>query len=172
MNTANTNTNVSILELPALLTRLFERAERPLLPEAEGQPGLFVRYLRRKPARGLAVIYMVDEIRPRGSRTKTQGKHVSRSVSLTLDEKALDRAAIRFNASQVEQAAFEVLPSGVLQTAELGLAVQAFPADNAWNQDISAAPVDPNSAGIIGFIGSTGFTAATAATLTWAIPST
>ena len=30
-----------------------------------------------------------------------------------------------------------------------------FPADNAWNQDISAAPVDPNSADIVNFIGST-----------------
>jgi hypothetical protein len=30
-----------------------------------------------------------------------------------------------------------------------------FPADNAWNQDISSAPVDPNSANIINFIGAT-----------------
>jgi hypothetical protein len=28
-----------------------------------------------------------------------------------------------------------------------------FPADNAWNQDVSNAPVDPNSANIINFIG-------------------
>lgn len=28
-----------------------------------------------------------------------------------------------------------------------------FPADNAWNQNIASAPVDPNSAGIIKFIG-------------------
>ena len=28
-----------------------------------------------------------------------------------------------------------------------------FPADNAWNQDISASPVDPNSADIINLIG-------------------
>lgn len=28
-----------------------------------------------------------------------------------------------------------------------------FPADNAWNQDISSAPVDPNSGAIINFIG-------------------
>jgi hypothetical protein len=28
-----------------------------------------------------------------------------------------------------------------------------FPADNAWNQDISSAPVDPNSSPIINFIG-------------------
>jgi hypothetical protein len=30
-----------------------------------------------------------------------------------------------------------------------------FPADNWWNQDISAAPVDPGSAGFINFIGGT-----------------
>src|ERR1700685_3433264 len=30
-----------------------------------------------------------------------------------------------------------------------------FPADNAWNQDLSAAPVDPNPADIVNFIGST-----------------
>ena len=29
----------------------------------------------------------------------------------------------------------------------------SFPADNAWNQDISSAPVDPNSSSIINFIG-------------------
>src|SRR5882762_3794105 len=28
-----------------------------------------------------------------------------------------------------------------------------FPADNAWNADISSMPVDPNSANIIAFIG-------------------
>src|SRR3954471_14393632 len=30
-----------------------------------------------------------------------------------------------------------------------------FPSDNLWNTDISASPVDPNSANIINFIGST-----------------
>src|SRR5581483_11395193 len=30
-----------------------------------------------------------------------------------------------------------------------------FPADNAWNQDISNSPIDPNSDAIINFIGST-----------------
>ena len=32
-------------------------------------------------------------------------------------------------------------------------AVVPFPASNAWNQDISSAPVDSNSANIINFIG-------------------
>ena len=30
-----------------------------------------------------------------------------------------------------------------------------FPADNAWNQDVSSVPVDPNSTNIINFIGAT-----------------
>ena len=30
-----------------------------------------------------------------------------------------------------------------------------FPADNAWNTDISDLPVDPNSASFIAFIGAT-----------------
>jgi hypothetical protein len=33
--------------------------------------------------------------------------------------------------------------------------VLLFPADNAWNKDISGSPVDPNSTAIINFIGST-----------------
>jgi hypothetical protein len=45
-----------------------------------------------------------------------------------------------------------------MATAELGVGASlngavAFPADNAWNRDISAAPVDPNSANLIASIG-------------------
>jgi hypothetical protein len=45
-----------------------------------------------------------------------------------------------------------------MATAELGVGAPlngavAFPADNAWNRDISAAPVDPNSANLIASIG-------------------
>lgn len=49
-------------------------------------------------------------------------------------------------------------PAGACNGANLGLGANLqgftpFPADNAWNQDISTAPVDPNSAAIIAFIG-------------------
>jgi hypothetical protein len=117
--------NLSFLVLPSVLTHLFARAEQPLLPEAPGPLGLFARYLRRKPGRGLAVIYTVDEVR--SSRTHTNDPH--HSVSLTLDEQALDGARIRFNTAQTEQASFEVLPSGVLRAPDLGISVQKFPAD-------------------------------------------
>ena len=129
MSTNAPDTNLSILELPTILTNLFERAQRPLLPEAHGPIGLFVRYLRRKPARGLAVIYRVDETQ----QSATQRAHVSnasRSVSLTLDEAALDGARIRYSAAQAQEAIVEVQPSGVLRVQDLGISVQAFPADD------------------------------------------
>ena len=125
MNTIS-NDIVSITELPAILTALFERAQRPLLPGAQGQTGLFVRYLRRKPERGLAVIYHVDEIH-----TQSNTAHApDRSVSLTLDEQALDGARMLFTERQAAEAPLTVQPSGVLRLDDIGLSVQAFPADS------------------------------------------
>src|SRR5437763_802361 len=123
------NDSLSILELPSIVTLLFERAHRPLLPGAQGPLGLFVRYLRRKPARGLAVIYSVDEVKRVGGRGNANDPN--RSVSLTLDEKALDGPHIRFSAADAQQAPVEVQPSGVLRAEDLGLSVQAFPADSS-----------------------------------------
>src|SRR2546426_10897412 len=47
---------LSIQELPCVVVQLFERAPQPLLPGGQGQLGLFVRFLRRRPGMGLAVI--------------------------------------------------------------------------------------------------------------------
>src|SRR5690348_2876293 len=99
MSTTPTETNLSIIELPAVVKDLFDRAHRPLLPEATGPLGLFVRYLRRKPNRGLAVIYSVDEIR---SSHKGRNNDPNRSVSLTLDEQALEGPRIRFALDQTK----------------------------------------------------------------------
>lgn len=129
-STNNTNSDaLSIMELPALLALLFERAQRPLLAEAHGPIGLFVRYLRRKPGRGLAVIYSVDEIRTSGKITRTNDPNCS--VSLTLDEQALNGAHILFTASQAQQAPLTIQSAGVLRVDDLGLSVQAFPADSS-----------------------------------------
>jgi hypothetical protein len=143
MSTPSANTGVSILDLPTVLTLLFERAGRPLLPGAASTPGLFVRYLRRKPARGLAVIYAVDEI---GKRKSERARDPHRSVSLTLDEQALDGATIQFSEAQARETPLEVQPTGVLRAEAIGLSVQAFPADNglpalAASCDISLSSV-------------------------------
>src|SRR5260221_493816 len=130
MSQNSSNTDVSILELPSMVRLIFERAQRSLLPEASGPVGLFVRYLRRKPKRGLAVIYHVDELRSsRGAPALQHTSNPNRSVSLTLDEEALDGPQIRFSGAQVRQSAVKVEPSGVLRVPELGITVQAFPAD-------------------------------------------
>src|SRR3989442_61937 len=132
MSTNYSHNSFSIMELPSIVTDRFERAQRPLLPEALGPIGLFVRYLRRKPARGLAVIYHVDEVQRSGS-ISAQRAHANdahRSVSLTLDEEALEGAHIRFSAAQAQQAPVEVEPSNVLRVQDLGISVQAFPADD------------------------------------------
>src|SRR6267378_1654071 len=118
---------LSIQELPSVVVQLFERAPQPLLPGVQGQLGLFVRYLRRKPGRGLAVICNAGALNaPRG----TRGSAPKRWVSVTLGEGALAGTQIRFAARQAQKAALEVQPPGILQFADLGLLVQAFPADN------------------------------------------
>jgi hypothetical protein len=118
--------HVAITDLPSILINLFERGQYPLLPESQGPLGLFVRYLRRKPQRGLAIIYAVDETHPaRHGRTSNP----TRSVSLTIDEEALEGARIRFNQTRIPQAQLDILPSGVLHLPELYLFAQKFPAD-------------------------------------------
>src|SRR2546426_6171182 len=83
---------LSIQELPSIVVQLFERAPQPLLPGVQGQLGLFVRYLRRKPGRGLAVIYNAGALNaPRGTRSSTP----ERWVSVTLGEGALAGTQIR-----------------------------------------------------------------------------
>jgi Phosphotransferase enzyme family len=127
MSQDHSDASLSILKLPAIVTGLFERANRPLLPGLKRPAELFVRYLRRKPGRGLAVIYNVDEVK-RGRRTYSND--LNRSVSLTLDEQALEGAHIRFSETQARQASFAIKPSGVLRAEDLGLSVQTFPADD------------------------------------------
>src|SRR5215472_8549983 len=111
VDASDINTNVSILDLPNIVTLLYQRANRSLLPDAQATPGLFVRYLRRKPARGLAIIYTVDEL---DHANKSHSNSPDRSVSLTLDEQALDGARIRFTKTQAEQVPIEVQGTGVL----------------------------------------------------------
>ena len=142
MSTPSANTGVSILDLPNILTLLFERAGRPLLPGATATPGLFVRYLRRKPARGLAVIYAVDEI---GKHKSEHAQDPHRSVSLTLDEQALDGATIQFSEAQACETPLEVQPSGVLRAGAIGLSVQAFPADNGLPALAASIDIGPGA---------------------------
>jgi hypothetical protein len=142
MDRTVTDTHLSIMDLPLVLTQLFKRAQRPLLPDIQGEPGLFVRYLRRKPGRGLAVIYTVDEI---NTPHKARVNDPNRAVSLTLDEQALNGARILFSAQQTQQAPLEIMSMGVLYLPALGIAVQKFPADASLSALSASCDTTPQS---------------------------
>lgn len=118
---------LSIQELSSIVAQLFERTDQPLLAGVQGQLGLFVRYLRRKPGRGLTIIYNAGALdASRGTRSNTP----EHWVSLALGEEALAGSRIRFAPRQAQEAALVVQPPGILQVADLGLVVQTFPADH------------------------------------------
>ena len=130
MNVHDPTARLSLPDLLSTSTSLFERVHDPLLSGAQGPRGRCVRYVRRKPGRGLVVIYDVYA-GPAGGRPSVSarpGRH-TRSMSLTLDEQALDGPRIRVSARQVQQAPVEVQPAGVVRAPDLDLCVQAFPAD-------------------------------------------
>src|SRR5947208_650644 len=74
---------LSIQRLPSIVVQLLERAPGPLLPGVQGPLGLFVRYLRRKPGRGLVVLYHVAG---RTAPRVTRGSTPERWISLTASE--------------------------------------------------------------------------------------
>ncbi len=142
VDASDVHTNLSILDLPAIVTMLYQRADQHLLPDAQATPGLFVRYLRRKPARGLAIIYSVDEL---GHTNKSHSNDPNRSVSLTLDEQALEGARIRFTKAEAQAVDIEVQRSGVLRADNIGLSVQAFPADSNLPALAASCDTSPHS---------------------------
>lgn len=146
MNPQPTNNNLSILELPALINLLCERANYTLLPGVEGTCNLFVRYLRRKPGRGLAVIYTVAAPQDAtSSSSKAAVKQPYRSVSLTLNEQALEGASICFSTQQAQQTSVAIQPSGVLQAPGLGLSLQTFPTDDCLSMLAASCDTTPGT---------------------------
>ncbi len=119
----NTDRSLTISELPAIARRLFAHTNTPLQEEPNKHAAFFIRYLRRKPERGLAIIYTVTA-------TNKRQHAPSNTVSLTLDERALHGSRILFDTQQVQDAPCTQLPSGVLHVPTLGLALQTFPADH------------------------------------------
>jgi hypothetical protein len=142
MNDSVTDAQLSIIDLPLVITQLFKRAQQPLLTDTPRQPGLFVRYLRRKPGRGLAVIYTIDQI---NTLQKAGLNDPNLTISLMLDEQALNGTHIRFNAEQASQAPLEVSSAGILRIPELGLAVQRFPADASLPALAASCDTTPHS---------------------------
>ncbi len=128
MNQPATELHLTIMDLPSVVLHLYARAQQPL--QENNEPvGLFVRYLRRKAERGLVVIYAVDTLNA-SHKKHDHDSTTQRTISLALDEQALDEARIRFTQAAIEDAPLTIQPTGVLEADMLGLSVQAFPADS------------------------------------------
>jgi hypothetical protein len=66
-------------------------------------------------------------------------------VSLTLNEQALSGAQILFTDQQLHDALVDVTPTGVLHVANLGIAVQKFPADASLSALAASCDTSPQS---------------------------
>lgn len=123
----NASSHLTIQDLPQVVRELFTRTRHELLPGATRPADLFVRYLRRKPGRGLAVIYDASERLPRQQRSAA----AHRAISLTLGEQALTGSELHITSAQARSTSLEQNPAGIVQAPALDLAVQAFPADSS-----------------------------------------
>lgn len=98
-------------------------------------------------------------VEPGGGSITASGLYTAPAAAGTYHVKAVSTA----NAALSAQAPVTVSvqpPAGACDGADTGSGASLrdftpFPADNPWNQDISAAPVDPSSDAILAFIGKT-----------------
>ncbi|MGH2510678.1 MAG: hypothetical protein ACRDHZ_25165, partial [Ktedonobacteraceae bacterium] len=104
-------THLTIQALPDAIRAIFVRSGHQPLPETARPWGLFVRYLRRKPERGLAIIYDACEI----CSWKQRACAVHQTVSLTLAESALAGSTICITPAQIYQADLINQPMGIVQ---------------------------------------------------------
>ncbi len=134
--------SLSIVNISSVVMHLFERVGHPLTTDAKMPATLFVRYLRRKPGRGLAIIYNVDVMK----QSKQKPIHdLNHSLSMTLDEQVLEGAHIRFTQAQAQATDVLLQPSGALRAESLGLSVQAFPADDGLPALAQSCDITPQS---------------------------
>ena len=111
MTVADTRPITSIDKLPGLVAGIIERAGAP----APGR--LVLRYLRRKPERGLVAVYAV----PAGSPPL---------VCLRVAESAMVAAGLRWGYGTLVKADVTGTWPGVLRLSTVGLTLQAFPEDS------------------------------------------
>ncbi|GAC1580391.1 MAG: hypothetical protein NVS4B1_13750 [Ktedonobacteraceae bacterium] len=128
MSQDDTHASLSIMNISTVVTDLFTRAGLPLTGGDTKTPArLFVHYLRRKPGRGLAIIYDVDTEK---AGKKKRVHDLNHSLSLTIDEQVLEGSRIRFTEAQARHVAVVIQPSGALRAETLGLSAQVFPTDD------------------------------------------
>ena len=123
--------------------------------------------LRIGPAKAKNVVVRLVEFGMVRASDPAVGQYIEYLPSNVIRLPALMVGAVQYQSVSLTGAAFELVSFeqvaevaryGDLRGAALGVGAslngaQPFPADNAWNTDISAHPVDPNSGNLIASIG-------------------
>src|SRR5690348_16212137 len=97
---------VSIEHLSLLVALLLKRAGYSLGWETERPPRLSPRYLRRKPGRGLVVLYQLHV----SQRSDAHGGHPF--IGLTIEEQAIQGTSLSFTLAQTQQSPLEITAGG------------------------------------------------------------
>ncbi|TLZ37610.1 MAG: hypothetical protein E6K24_01825 [Gammaproteobacteria bacterium] len=119
---------VGIEALPALALRVLRAALQPLPAGMADGTGLFIRYVHRKPGRGLTVTCAVGA--PREPAAPGSARPAPpRWITISIDEGALEGARIRFSAQDIQEVPPEGAVAGCVAIPSLGFAVQDFPSD-------------------------------------------
>jgi len=119
---------VGIEALPALALRVLRAALQPLPACMADDTELFIRYVHRKPERGLTVICAAGAPRERAAQGSARPAP-PRWITISIDEGALEGARIRLSAQDIQQVRPEGAVAGCVATPSLGFAVQDFPSD-------------------------------------------
>jgi hypothetical protein len=124
-----------IAALPELALRVLRAARQPLRAYradataiTADDTGLCIRYLRRRPGRGLTVL-CAARARRAGAARAAAGPALPLWVTISIDEGALEGSRIRFGAPDIQHARPEEAVGGCVAMPSLGLAVEVFPAD-------------------------------------------
>jgi len=79
----------SVREIPPIVLLDVEREHQRVLAPTGAQAGLFIRYLRHKPGRGLCIVYAVDAVNVSAARRRPKARRTSgvdRWVTVTMSE--------------------------------------------------------------------------------------
>src|SRR5438105_1237187 len=116
---------VSIRELPFVVVDFLEHAHPRFFAGIQGPVGLFVRYLRRKPGRGLTILYQAGSV---GGSRRNRLTIPRRWVTVMTGNRVLAETTVHSVPRRRQAAALDVRTPGTA-VADAGVTVQVFPDD-------------------------------------------
>jgi len=142
MNQDEHRVAVSIQELPFVVVDFLERAHPRLFAGIQSPVGLFVRYLRRKPGRGLTILYQAESL---NESRRNRFTIPQRWITVMTGQSVHAQTEVYAVPRQRQAAALDIRAPGTT-VADAGCTVQVFPADrglSALGESCAPSPQGP-----------------------------